>query len=564
MPLTLAVLWITGAQNTAHAYSIESAQGVGCHENITADALRMVRGELDTAEPISPSDNEQALIDDLQFVPPNDMFDLGGVTLMIAVRDNDLKGRGAKDLTELGAVHGDPAGQREHCLRHPDQVEPGGSEAAIADCREFIRTRFMEALDGLDANGNVDPGKRVVLRVHLGLRNGVDADLPVFYVRMGQALHTVEDSFTHTYRTADAKKITAVMNWVNFVEGNHDPAVNGPAHSADMDLCENIDDYRDAKKQQALMAVTELLRAALDPNKSRERKLADADAILDEYMSYEPGCTAANAWCNAPEAAYADSSSCACRETAGPSANLFWFFILLGAAIVIRTRNRYSLMARASLLVLACTYFPTSALAQDETVTSTTGPKPTVDDEGVPLTPAEQAAIPAPKTKPVAEPGSHDPNDTTYGIYAAFSVSPDKTALAGTLAGRMRLSKSWTIGIDAEWNPWINMSTTKVRAGTANLYATAIFRIPLAYEDFNLRVTANLGTSYLLTSLYGAPSGSIGLYWGIAPLGLEWKLSRYFYLIVNPLNFAMPIPQLDGVPLTYPQYRFTIGLELDV
>jgi hypothetical protein len=33
-----------------------------------------------------------------------------------------------------------------------------------------------------------------------------------------------------------------------------------------------------------------------------------------------------------------------------------------------------------------------------------------------------------------------------------------------------------------------------------------------------------------------------------------------FILIVNPLNIALPVPQLHGVPLTYPQYRFSLGL----
>jgi hypothetical protein len=77
-----------------------------------------------------------------------------------------------------------------------------------------------------------------------------------------------------------------------------------------------------------------------------------------------------------------------------------------------------------------------------------------------------------------------------------------------------------------------------------------------------LRTTVNLGTSYLLIDLYGAPKGSIGLYGAIYPLGLEWKLSRVFILVINPLGIALPVPQLQGVPLTYPQYRFSIGLEV--
>jgi hypothetical protein len=93
-----------------------------------------------------------------------------------------------------------------------------------------------------------------------------------------------------------------------------------------------------------------------------------------------------------------------------------------------------------------------------------------------------------------------------------------------------------------------------------NTYATIILRFPLAYEDFNLRTTLNLGLSFLMMDLYGAPKGSVGFYVGISPLGLEYKLSRTFLLIINPLNFAEPIPQTKGVPLTYPQYRFSIGL----
>ena len=99
-----------------------------------------------------------------------------------------------------------------------------------------------------------------------------------------------------------------------------------------------------------------------------------------------------------------------------------------------------------------------------------------------------------------------------------------------------------------------------MRAGTLNTFGTVILRFPLAYENFNLRTTVNLGISYLLIDLYGAPKGSIGLYGAIYPLGLEWKLSRVFLLIINPLGIAVPVPQLQGVPLTYPQYRFSIGL----
>src|ERR1019366_2569918 len=105
------------------------------------------------------------------------------------------------------------------------------------------------------------------------------------------------------------------------------------------------------------------------------------------------------------------------------------------------------------------------------------------------------------------------------------------------------------------------LNGVSARAGVVNIYGTAILRLPLAYENFNLRSQVSLGTSYLVSNLYGAPSGSIGLFGGLSFLGLEWKLSRAFYAIINPLGVVVPVPQLKGVPLFYPQYRFTLGLE---
>jgi len=171
-------------------------------------------------------------------------------------------------------------------------------------------------------------------------------------------------------------------------------------------------------------------------------------------------------------------------------------------------------------------------------------------------------APPAPTIVAVEEPGPHDPSQTAWGAYLGSSGSFDKMAAAIQLGARLKVSKHWTFGLDGEWNPWITINNARVGNGVANFYGSAMLRFPLAYESFNLRSTVSLGASYLLMNLYGAPSGSLGLYAGVSPLGLEWKLSRTFVLIVNPLGIALPAPQLKGVPLTYPQYRISLGLEI--
>jgi hypothetical protein len=222
--------------------------------------------------------------------------------------------------------------------------------------------------------------------------------------------------------------------------------------------------------------------------------------------------------------------------------------------LVARSRRRRGAAAMIGVTaLLVATFVARDAFAEVEPGGST------------PETPAvtETHVPPPPVTVAVKEPGPKDPSQTAFGAYLGGAGSVNHEALAVALGARLRASRHWTFGLDAEWNPWIAVNgTTTVRAGAFNGYGSAILRLPLAYEQFNLRTTASLGVSYLLIDLYGAPRGSTGIYAGASPVGLEWKMSRFFFLIINPLSIAVPTPQLKGVPLSYPQYRATIGIEI--
>ena len=137
----------------------------------------------------------------------------------------------------------------------------------------------------------------------------------------------------------------------------------------------------------------------------------------------------------------------------------------------------------------------------------------------------------------------------------------DHPAIASALGLRYQASQHWIVGLDGEWNPWVAKNGSLLHAGTAALYGTAMFQIPLAYAEVSLRSSLSLGGSTLLFNLFGAPKGSTGLYGDVNFLGVAWRISRRVLLIVNPVNIAIPAPQLEAVPLTYPQYRCTIGLE---
>src|SRR5262249_46242099 len=153
----------------------------GCHEPITAAALRAVRARLDTAPVIRPSRDEAAMIADVLFAPPGDLVDdLAGMTLLLGVRDNDLKGIDPLSSLDLIQVHGNPTTQDEHCIRGPDDDGNAGNASALDACQRFIVAAATDALDGLDATGTVDATRRRPFHVHVGVRGAIEPSLPVF------------------------------------------------------------------------------------------------------------------------------------------------------------------------------------------------------------------------------------------------------------------------------------------------------------------------------------------------------------------------------------------------
>jgi hypothetical protein len=78
--LLAVVVVLAVIPGTAGGYTISTTLTDGCHEQLTSAALRAVRTDLPTAAPLATTDNERALVDDLQFSPDGDMRDLGGAT----------------------------------------------------------------------------------------------------------------------------------------------------------------------------------------------------------------------------------------------------------------------------------------------------------------------------------------------------------------------------------------------------------------------------------------------------------------------------------------------------
>ena len=330
------VTLIAAAATPAAAWTIGSQLDyTGCHERITTTALRAARERYASAPVIPPTPDEQALIDGVQFVPPADFqHDLAAMSLLLGVRDNDLKGNNPLDSLQLVQVHGNPDTQEEHCIRASDDDGDAGDPAALERCRTFIHDRFAEALEGFGQNGEVAGDLRAPLAVWVSFAGRVRPELPQFYVELGQAVHALEDSFTHTYRTSDGLEVTTVMNWIDYVStGGADADRDGPAHLSQLDDCESTDPLVMRNFKNANDAATALVELALDPALAYDAKLAGVDALLAKYLTYSPGCDNANGFCDAAELKVPATSSC----NAGGGATGWLMVLALGA--VLRKRR---------------------------------------------------------------------------------------------------------------------------------------------------------------------------------------------------------------------------------
>ena len=145
LALLSLVVGLTLRPPPVHAWGIGSQlDNQGCHERITAEALRRARGMHPTAPALAPTRDEQAIIDNVQFAPPADFKrDLAGMSLLLGVRDNDVKGQNPLDSLQLVEVHGDPKTQEEHCIRALADDDAAGNVSALAACRGFIHERAM-------------------------------------------------------------------------------------------------------------------------------------------------------------------------------------------------------------------------------------------------------------------------------------------------------------------------------------------------------------------------------------------------------------------------------------
>jgi hypothetical protein len=602
--LTLIVATVAATAGGARAYSYESVVSDGCHERLMMDAWREARDVTGLQAPIVTTRDDDALVRDVPFSLDRDLRDLASVSLLIGGRDPDVKGRHGIDSTELATVHGDPDGQKEHCLRRDGHDGEEGSRLALEECHEHIRALAYNAIDaGLDAEGFPDGDRRTIVPVHLAIGGRVNAPLPIFYVYMGQALHALQDSFTHAFRDPDDHlEVTVVLNWVDFAEDGLRERRDGPPHMVGLDQCVGTDAFLTERRGVARDASVELLMATIvDPSDSfdPEARKAEVDRVLTRYLSFHPGCNADNRWCDAPENRYRAKTECGCRTVGRGGGDASVLFLLFVVALGVRRRWFRAPLFVVGLLLAAAT----PALAQDAEAEAVPAPPVAAPvDEGTvsqACPPGRQVACacgggvdgyqvcapdgasygectgcptetvpvePVPEAPPAALPVEPrlviEPphNGSPFGLAVAAGGAIDNTALAASVGLRYRVGDEWLIGLDGEFNPWASFESKRFSLGVLNFYGVAVKRFPINSWT-SLRSKVGVGISVLLFDLFGAPAGSMGVYARLSILGVEFELSDVVTLFIDPADVVYAMPHLTGAPLSYRQYRATVGLQ---
>jgi hypothetical protein len=122
----------------------------------------------------------------------------------------------------------------------------------------------------------------------------------------------------------------------------------------------------------------------------------------------------------------------------------------------------------------------------------------------------------------------------------------------------------WTradVGAFAELNPWYSIERHKMNLGATNFGFLAHYLHPIR-PDMRLRFGAGLGFSVLNSDQLGVDAGKVGLFANFRLMGLVWQFAPSAALTIDPLDVALPAPELTGWPILWTQYRASVGLQL--
>lgn len=495
----------------------------GCHQDITREVTDQGLWPRGASSPgLSP---EQATL-------PNELdIDLGpesGLWTLSAIIGNQYVDGGRFDPGDIVAIAqhaARPELQHQHCLRAPEDDGPAGDGRALAGCKAFILERIEAALGPADLP---DLDATETVRLQLIFRGEVDITLPRFAFQLGQASHALQDAFTHAFRSSDKQRVRTVLNWVDWLRGDaYSLERDGFRHLVDLDDCGAGSAGGPERRGAAAQATRELFLAVADDSGGRAGRLARAGAAVDAWFGIEAGCTFDNDWCGAAEPT--QNAGLGCAAAGAGTSDVGEVVLMLLTLSGIGGGRRFRRPRIGSLVVAA------GALALVP---------PAAADVIGKATPEEQRRL---ESRPL-------------GLLVGGGISIDKAGYDVAVGVRYDLGRRFAVGLGLEYNPWFSIESGRTAAGTTQGYGVAVFRLDVR-DYLELHTTVSAGVSVLMFDTFAAPKGTYGPFFALSPLGVSFRMSDRFRLLVEPAEIVMPIPQTRGIPLVYRQHRFSVALQ---
>ena len=536
MLAAFAVIGLSAAP--AGAWQIEDPIHEPCHERLSQAALTRTGY---STEPTPLTGDDARLRDNLEFDASPYDANIYALSLVIGVRNADTHGGADFSFGNNATAANAPDDQRAHCLRTASQDGPGADAAAVADCRAWIESLYWQALTSLDSNGNVSPDVRTDATVATEFQGSVSYPLSGLYYFGGRAIHAVQDSFTHSFRSPDGHRIRHVFNWSDQVSCTLDEARDGHGHETVLDRCKDGDPTEAARFELATQASTDLLTALTKPG-SRSDRAERIAAFLESWMSYEPDCTLDNHYCDSPlydwlkHSKLSDQNICdgplSCasagpaRRPLAPTPGLLAAAALALAALGWRRRRAWA----SAFLGVGLWLLPNVARADEA---------------------SDQSPAPRPEHKVGGA-----------RLEARASLSVDNPAYAFGLAGLYGF-KHADVGVFAELNPWYSLERRRMSLGATNFGVLGHYLHPLR-RDLVLRFGLGLGVSMLNADMLGVNAGNLGLFLDLRAMGLIWEFADGVALTADPSDLALPAPGLTGWPILFTQHRTSLGLQFQL
>jgi len=525
-----------------------------CHQGITTDALTPGLWPLGAASP--PLSHDFVLLENelsIDVAPGVDYWSLGA---LLGNEYQDVGPYDATDVIALADYAAQPDLQKTHCLRAPADDGSAGDLSALAASKADILDQLSTALgDGDTPDLTVTES----VRLHLVFRGDADIPLTRFSFHLGRATHTLQDSFSHTFRSPDEVQVRTVLNWVDWIKGSggYVAARDGFQHLYALDQCDASIMGALDRRAAAVEATSELIAAVADDEGGRAGRLARAGAVVDNWFGIGEICTADNHWCDAPEQNLTSLPGCAVapgRSRGGVLTTLAVAALIARARRRCRRRGARTAAARAAAFLVG-----TLALTAGATARAADAPAPGGD---------EQAGDGRDEVKGglVAKAGPEEQRALVarrFGVLAGAGISIDNAGYQLIVGLRYDLTRTITVGASAEYSPWISIDTGRTTRGTTNAYAVGIYRWDVR-DYLELRLTLAAGVSVLDFDTWAAQSGSVGPYFAISPLGVGIRMGGHLRLLVDPGEIAVEIPQTTGIPFIYREHRFTVAVQANL